>query len=69
MVVCEELEESEELEEFNNNIEKLEELIDKLSFTTKELCRVLKIKRPEGEIYKAPPNDGCVLQNLVYLRR
>ena len=59
----------EELEEFNNNIEKLEELIDKLSFTTKELCYVLKVKRSEGEVRKAPPNDGCVLQNLVYLRR
>lgn len=57
----------EELEEFNNNVEKLEELIDKLSFTTRELCYVLKIKRPKGKVYKTPADDGCVLQNLVYL--
>lgn len=57
----------EELEEFNNNVEKLEELINKLSFTTRELCYVLKIKQPKGKVYKTPADDGCVLQNLVYL--
>lgn len=59
----------EELEEFNNNVEKLEELIDKLSFTNKELCYVLKIKWPKGEVYKTPTDDGCMLQGPIYLRR
>lgn len=33
-----------ELEQFNNNLEKLEELINKLSFITSEIKTVMRLK-------------------------
>jgi hypothetical protein len=63
MVVCEELE---ELEEFNNNIEKLEELLNRLRIANSEIRERsvsygAELKRNKRQVYKTSAHDGCLL--------
>ena len=56
----------EELEEFNNNIEKLEELLNRLRIANSEIRERsvsygAELKRNKRQVYKTSVHDGCLL--------